>query len=125
MTESDSGQEEFKPWGMKMNSFLLLMHLSQLSSVIIPLAGLVMPIIMWATNKDQSSVVDEHGKNILNWIISAVVYGLFMLPLIYINLGIIALAALGICTLVFAILGGVKANEGEVYVYPLAIRFIK
>ena len=46
------------------------MYLSVFANVIIPFAGIVLPVVMWATNKDQSSLIDKHGKNILNFIIS-------------------------------------------------------
>ena len=35
------------------------------------------------------------------------------------------LAAAGIANLVFAIVGGIKANNGEVWKYPLSFSFLK
>ena len=114
----------FKPWNMEMNSFCMLMHLSQFAGLLVPLGGLVLPIVMWATNKDKSEIVDEHGKNILNWIISSVIYGIIGGILVLAVIGIFALIALGICSIVFTIIGAVKANNGEIYAYPLSIRFL-
>lgn len=53
-------------FGMEENAFLMLMHLSQLAGLIVPLAGFIVPVLMWVTNKDQNANVDKHGKNILN-----------------------------------------------------------
>lgn len=117
--------EEFKPWGMELKSYLLLMHLSQLAGYIIPLAGLIMPIVMWATNKDDSKEIDNHGKVILNWIISALIYGVVCLILSIVVIGVFGFIALGICALVFTIVGAIKANEGTLWHYPLSIKFFK
>ena len=114
---------EIKPWGMEDNTFLMLMHLSQLASYLIPGVGLVLPIIMWATNKDKSPVIDQHGKVILNWMISSLIYAVVCAILIFVVIGIFGLIALGIMNLVFVILGGVKANEGTLWAYPLSIKF--
>lgn len=114
---------EIKPWGMENNTFLMLMHLSQLASYLIPGAGLVLPIIMWATNKDKSPVIDQHGKVILNWMISSLIYAVVCAILIFVVIGIFGLIALGIMNLVFVILGGVKANAGTLWAYPLSIKF--
>ncbi len=116
---------DFKPWGMEVNQFCMLMHFAQFAGYIIPLAGLILPIVMWASNKDQSELVDAHGKNILNWIISSAIYIVIGIVLIVVIIGIPILVAVGICSLIFTIIGGLKANDGYVYVYPLAITFLK
>ncbi len=117
--------EEFRPWGMELKSYLLLMHLSQLAGFIIPFGGLVLPIIMWATNKEHSKEIDDHGKVILNWIISAMIYAVVCTILIFVVIGIFGLMILGICGLIFAILGAIKANDGILWHYPLSIKFFK
>lgn len=116
--------DEFRPWGIELNQFCMLMHLSQLAGFIIPGAGLVLPIVMWATNKDESKIIDMHGKNILNWIISMVIYMAVGVVLSIFLIGIPIIVAVSICSLVFIIIGSVKASEGVVYKYPLAIEFL-
>lgn len=117
--------EEFKPWGMEEKSYLMLMHLSQLAGFVFPFGGIILPIIMWATNKDQSPEIDRHGKSILNWIISAFIYAIVSVILIFVVVGVFALVALGIIGIVFSVIGAVKANEGELWIYPLSIKFFK
>ncbi len=118
-----SEQDINKPWGMDVNTFCMAMHLSQFAGFIVPFAGLVLPIVMWATNKDNHPIVDRHGKVILNWIISALIYGIISAILSIIFIGVLGFIALAICGIIFAILGAVKANEGIVWSYPLSIRF--
>lgn len=115
----------FRPWGMELKSYLMLMHLSQLAGMMVPFAGIVLPIVMWSTNKDQSPQIDQHGKNILNWMISSFIYAIACIALIFLFVGIFLIIALAICSLVFTILGAVKANEGKLYEYPMTIKFIK
>ena len=117
--------EDFKPWGMEMNQFCLLMHLSQFASYIVPAAGLVLPIVMWSTNKDKSEIIDQHGKNILNWMISSVIYIVISMILMLVLIGFVTIFAVLICTIVFSVIGAIKANDGQVYKYPLTITFIK
>lgn len=115
---------EFRPLGMEENQFCMLMHLSLLAGYIIPCAGLVLPIIMWATNKEQSKLVDEHGKNILNWIISCAIFLAIGIVLSLILVGLSLIVIVGICNLIFSIIGAIKASEGKIYKYPLAITFV-
>jgi len=116
--------EEFKPWGMEEKAYLMFMHLSQLVGFIVPFAGIIIPIVMWATNKDKSSEIDQHGRVIINWLISALIYAVIGFVLIFVVIGIFALLALAIASIVFAIVGAVKANENKLWAYPLSIKFL-
>ncbi len=109
------------PWGMQINTFCMLMHLGQLC----PFFGGILSIVMWATNKDRFPEVDRHGKVVLNWIISAIIYGVASGILCFIFIGGLLLLALMICSLIFIIIGAIKANEGVVWPYPLSIKFFK
>lgn len=120
-----TNENPYRPWGMEHNTFCMLMHLSQLLNVILPFGGVIMPIVMWATNRDKSPLVNDHGKAIINWLISATIYGIIGTVLIVVGIGLLVLLVLGICSLVFAVIGGIKANDGVVWHYPLSIRFLK
>lgn len=122
---NEQPEDNSRPWNMELKTFCMLMHLSQFGSMLVPGAGLVLPIVMWATNKDESPTVDEHGKNILNWMISSVIYLIVGFILAFIFVGFIVIIAVAICSLIFTILGAIKANNGEFYKYPMSIQFIK
>lgn len=122
---ADHDDLDFKPWGIELNQFCMLMHLSQMAGYVVPVAGMVLPIVMWATNKEESEVVDRHGKNILNWMISSLIYMVISTFLIFVLIGVPLLFAIGICSIIFSIIGGLKANEGVFYKYPLSIKFFK
>lgn len=140
-TENDQNGENFQPfenlqpqvasqpgppqmfWGMTENTYCMLMHLSQLLNF--SGAGIILPIVMWAVNKDQSQTIDRHGKNILNFIISMFIYAMISAILIFVIVGIFTLIAVAILMFVFPIIAAVKANNGEYWAYPLCIRFFK
>lgn len=119
----DVKNEEY--WGMPLNTYCMLLHLSQLSSIIIPGLGFIMPIVMWLTNKDKNSRIDEHGKATVNWLISLIIYYAVSSLLVFIVIGIFGLVILAILNIIFAIVAAVKANQGEVWTYPLSIQFFK
>ena len=101
----------------------MLLHLSQLAGMVLPGAGLVLPIVMWATEKDNSPLIDEQGKVVLNWMISSLLYSFVSAFLCFFLVGIPLLAVLLVLIFVFPIIGGIKANEGIVWKYPLSISF--
>jgi len=119
------GDPNFKPWGMEVNAFCMLMHLSSLAGYIAPFLGLVLPIVMWASNKDQSPMIDKQGKIILNWIITSTIILVVGVILSFILIGIPIIFAVVIAGLVFSIKGAIKADKGEIYQYPMSITFIK
>lgn len=110
-------------WGMDLNTYCMLMHLAQFAGMVLPLAGLVLPIVMWQANKDKNAQIDEHGKNVVNWILSFILYVIGSAILCAILIGIPLLIAVGICDIVFIIMGAMKAKEGIAWKYPLSIRF--
>ena len=40
-------------WGMPANTYCMLLHLSQLTSIVAPGLGLLLPVLMWVLNKDK------------------------------------------------------------------------
>jgi uncharacterized Tic20 family protein len=102
----------------------LILHLSQLAGYLVPVAGWIAPILIWQLKKQEMPQLDAHGKEVVNWLISCFLYGVVCGILCFFCIGIPLLIALGIVAVVFPIIGGVKANEGILWRYPLTIRFI-
>jgi uncharacterized Tic20 family protein len=112
-------------FGMNPNTYCMLLHLSQLLVFLLPGIGLVVPVVLWAINKDKEPLVDRHGRIVMNWILSAFIYAAAGVILAFIGIGFVMLAALAIVAIVFPIIGGVKANDGIEWKYPLSIPFFK
>ena len=103
----------------------VILHLSQFAGYIVPFAGLLAPILIWQLKKDDVPGLDEHGKNIANWMLSAFIYGFVCLLLTFVLIGFIGFIALAIMAIVFPIIGAIKANDGIAWKYPLSIAFFK
>lgn len=109
----------------KDKQYAMFIHLSQFAGLLIPLLGWVLPLILWQTKKDTSEFIDANGKIVMNWIISSLIYGIICSLLLLVIIGAFLLPALGLCSIIFIIIGSIKANNGETWPYPLSIHFIK
>lgn len=105
----------------------LFLHLSQLANLIVPPVGIILPIVLWQTNREKMPALDAHGKMITNWIISSIIYWAVSIILIFVFfIGLIPMFGLIIAGIVFPIIGALKANnDGELWEYPLTIKFLK
>jgi uncharacterized Tic20 family protein len=108
--------------GLEEKTWCMLMHLSQLLIFAGGIGGAA-PIVMWAISKDDSRAANRHGMVILNWYISALIYGVVSGLLCFIFVGIPMVMALAALTVIFPIIGAMKANEGTLWSYPLSIKF--
>lgn len=114
-----------KPWGMDQKGFITLMHLSQLAGFLVPYAGLILPVLMWLTNKDSAKEIDDHGKVIMNWMITYLVASVICGILTFIFIGVLGFIVIGIVNFIFIILGAAKANQGVLWPYPFSIQVFK
>ncbi len=109
----------------EVNQWNMLIHLSQLIGLFIPLASIVAPLILWQIKKDEDPRIDQHGKEVVNWEISLFIYSVIAGLLCFILIGFLFVPILLLMYVIFAVMGGVKANNGEFWQYPLTIRFLK
>lgn len=110
---------------LDVNSWGLFIHISQFFAYLLPIAGLVVPLILWQIKKDQSEIIDRHGKVVMNWILTEFILLLIIAPLCFILIGFPLLFILAVLGIVFPIIGAIKAGNGEVWPYPCSIRFFK
>lgn len=115
-TDVASLEQQTRLWGFAL-------HLSILAGFAVPIAGLVVPVVIWQLKKDELPGIDQHGRNAVNWIISKLIYAAISAILVFAAIGIPMLIALGIMAVVFPIVAAIKAYNGEIWKYPLAIQF--
>jgi uncharacterized Tic20 family protein len=124
---SEPGMHTMNQQGDKQNrTWAMFCHLASLSACIgIPFGNIIGPLVVWLVKKDEFAIVDEHGKESLNFQISLSIYSIISFFLCFAFIGFLILPAILIAGLVFVIIATLKANKGEPYRYPLTIRFIK
>ena len=103
----------------------MFLHLSRLLDAFVFPIGAIVTIVLWQTQKDKTPALDAHGKMVTNWLISSVIYGVISFILMFVLIGFLTGLALWIMMIVFPIIGGIKANNGELWEYPLTIKFLK
>jgi uncharacterized Tic20 family protein len=107
------------------NQLIVITHLTQLLTYLTGFGGLVAPLIIWVTQKDKVEGMDAHGKAILNFQFSIIIYSILSIPLILVfGLGILTLILIGILAFVMPIVNAIKASNGELPSYPLSLNFI-
>ncbi|MBU6175589.1 MAG: DUF4870 domain-containing protein [Planctomycetes bacterium] len=103
-------------------TWAMMMHLAQLANYFVPMSGIVIPIVIWQLKKGEMPELDAHGRIIANWIVSALIYSFICGLLIFVFIGIPLFAILLLLSIVFPIIGGIKASDGEVWQYPLSLK---
>lgn len=104
---------------------LTILHLSQLLNFVTGFGGLIVPILLWQLKKDEIQDMDQQGKEVVNFQLSMLIYAAIGFVLLFVLVGFLVLGLVAILNLVFPIIYGLKAKDGEPVKYPLTIRFFK
>lgn len=129
----DYGKQEDK-------SYLMYLHISVISFLVMPLGNILLPLILWLTKKDKVIGLNELGKNILNFQIiwTFITYGSFLLfatvKIMHLNLlGILTFETIAIfwillnaINIILPILFAIKTskNHSKMF-YPKILKIIK
>ena len=105
----------------------MLCHLLALAGLLVPgVGGWAGPLIIWLLKKNEHPFIDDQGKESLNFQLTMIIASLVLSPTICLfGIGIVLLIIVGVMAVVFSIIGGIRANNGEAYRYPFALRLIK
>lgn len=87
--------------------------------------SIIGPLIVWLVKKDESPFIRAQGAELLNFQLSVLLYASISAVLCLIVIGFFLLALLALFLFVMTIIGLVKAIDGQIYKFPLAIKFIK
>ncbi len=103
-------------------NFGIAIHISPYAGFIgIGPLALLIPLILWLVRKDRSAFNDDHGKEMVNFLISLIVLTIVLAITI---IGIIAIPVLWVAAIVNTIRGAIAAGRGEYFRYPATIRFL-
>ena len=121
-----SGGGPLVPSTAEERTFAMLTHLSSLVGYIgVPFGSIIGPLVFWLIKKDTMPFVREHGKEALNFNITVLIALAVSGVLTVILIGFAMLAVVAVFHIVFTIIAAMRANRGELYTYPLTIRFLK
>jgi uncharacterized Tic20 family protein len=118
----------------KARDLVLVAHLSALVGLV-GIPSPLGPLVLWLAKREAHPFVDAQAKEALNFNLSALLYTVaifvigFVFTLVTLGLGIVVfipvvLAAM-IAWVVLVVVAAVKASKGELFRYPLTIRFVR
>lgn len=120
----DPNESQARTWNM-------LCHMSALAGLVIPFGNILGPLLIWQIKKREIPSVEVHGKAALNFqitvVIAVIAGGAAALLLSFFCIGYLfipVVVAIGLCGLVFAVIAGLKANDGQDYRYPWTLTLI-
>ena len=145
--------QQARTWAMFCHLSSLVWIVLGVIGLPIPLSNLLGPLVVWLLKKDQYRFVDAHGRESLNFQISMTLYGiaLFILAIaaffVYLIIAgtlatldggafaviggvmggiglVILLSLIGLVELVLVIVAAIQAQKGNIYRYPLTLRFL-
>lgn len=102
----------------------LFSHLGGVAGNIIPFGNILLPLIIWQTQKEKSPFVTHHSKNALNFQITMMIALIISAILIFVIVGIFLVIGIAIFSLVVSIIAAIKASNGENYQYPFSFKFV-
>jgi len=108
--------------GDEQNTWAMLAHLSTLLGfTAIPFANIIAPVVIWMIQKDTMPLVDDQGKEAINFQISITIY---IIACALTVIGIVLIPVLIVFDIVATVIAAIKAKDGIAYRYPMTIRFL-
>ena len=86
--------------------------------------GPVAALVIWLVKREEGGFVEDQAKEALNFQITVLILSVISAVLVLVLIGFLLLLAVWVGSLVFAIIGAMKAYEGQRYRYPLTLRLV-
>jgi len=110
-------------------TWAVIAHLSAFAMYFTGIGHLLGPLIVWLSKRDGNPLVDDQGREALNFQISITIYGIVAVILFFTviptPLALFAFFAVPVFQIVCIIIAAIKASDGAAFRYPLTIRFLK
>jgi uncharacterized Tic20 family protein len=87
--------------------------------------GFVAPLIILLVFGQRSAFVRANAVESLNFNLSWLLYAIISVVLFVVGIGIFLLLGLGIAYVILVVIASIRANNGELYRYPLTIRLVR
>ncbi len=105
-------------------NFSIAIHLSTFTSLIglFPFSHIA-PLVLWLVRKQHSAFNDDHGREMMNVMLTAILLLLICLPIVAV--GWLAYLAWVVVIMINQVRAAIAAGRGEYFRYPMTIRFLK
>ena len=115
--------------GKDERTWAMLCHLGALIGYFLPFGNIVLPLAIWLWKRKEFPLVEDQGKESLNFQISMTLYLLAVGVLAAIP-GLLSLAGsafLGLAIFAFGVvtIAAIRAKRGDQYRYPLTLVFVR
>ncbi len=117
VTAPDPATRDERNWAMAC-------HLVSFAGYVIPFGNVIGPLLLWLLKREEWPLVDDQGKESLNFQITWTIFFFISIVLCFVAIGFLLLPVVILADLILVVIATIKASEGERYRYPLAIRFI-
>lgn len=97
----------------------IVMHV--LCLIGLPILG---PLVVWLMKRDESSYLDQQGRELLNFQLTYLLYAFLAALLLLVFIGALLLPLIGFAVIVLTVMGIVRAAEGKIYRFPFTIRLL-
>ena len=122
-------EESIPPIGMipskDERTWAMLCHFSTYIGFIFPFGNIIVPLIIWLSKREDLPLVEDQGREVLNFQISMTIYFIISGILCIILIGIPILIGLIIFDFIITIVAAISANDGKYYRYPINLKLIK
>lgn len=98
---------------------------SMLSHIGLAVTGFVAPLIIWAVLKERSPLVRQNAAAATNFGFLMTIGYIVGAILLVVVIGSLVFVAAAVLSIIFGIIGAIRANNGEVYAYPFNVKWIR
>ena len=106
-------------------TWAMLCHFSTYIGFIFPFGNIIVPLIIWLSKREDIPLVEDQGREALNFQISMTIYFIISGILCIILIGIPIVIGLIIFDFIITIVAAISANDGKYYRYPINLKLIK
>ena len=124
MSEEQPQQIENHP-SKDERTWAMLCHFSTYIGFIFPFGNIIVPLIIWLSKREDLPLVEDQGREVLNFQISMTIYFIISGILCIILIGIPIVIGLIIFDFIITIVAAISANDGKYYRYPINLKLIK
>lgn len=114
------------PYSTEEKNWAMAAHLAPLTgfAVPVPFFNIIAPAIVWFLKRESMPLVDDQGKESLNFQITLLLAGIVCFILAFFFIGIFLGIALLIYDIVMIVLATKSVQEGRPFRYPFTLRLL-